>query len=160
MAKFISEDKEVKSSIEILLLKDKLKQKPSISWVPYKLIVNSANKELIYEKKDGDNGSGDYVLALEPVNEVDNLINGISNFVKSDTSKMFSFEAIEPSFELILEKSYKGYSVICWLDAGNVISDHYTWDGFGIRFFTNEESLLSFVEELDEEVRLCLKGKT
>lgn len=153
MAKLISEDKNVKSSIEIVLLKDKLKQKPPISWVPYKLVVSSASKELVYEKKDGDNGSGDYVLALEPVNEVDNLIKGISNFIQGETSKMFSFEAIEPSFELILERSYKGYSVICWLDAGNVISDHYTWDGFGVRFFTNEKNIISFVEELEGEVK-------
>lgn len=153
MAKLLSEDNQVKTSIEIILLKDQMQNKPSISWIPYELILCSADKEVVYKKENGSKGAGDYVLALEPINEVKNLITGIKKFLDSKTSNMFSFEAIEPSFELLLERSFKGYSVTCWIDAGNVISNHSTWDGLGIRFFTSEENLLSFLGELNKEVK-------
>ena len=41
--------------------------------------------------------------------------------------------------------------MVSWMDSGNVVSDHYTWDGFGLRFFTSEEKIISFVRELEEE---------
>ncbi len=151
MAKLISEDEEIKSSLELIFLKDKIKNKVAISWIPYKIILISGEKNLIYELESKNKGAGDYVLALKPINEIENLINGINNFLKNKESKMFSFEPNETSFELILERSHKGYSVVCWVDAGNVISNHYSWDGFGVRFFTTEENLLSFVEELSKE---------
>ena len=136
MATLFSEDEEIKSKLEIIFLKDKFKEK---NWLPYKLILESGNNKLSYEKPAGDTGAGDYVLAITPVNEIKNLINGINKFLKSNGDKMFSFEPSEPSFELILEKSFKGYSVSCWIDAGNVISNHYTWDGFGLRFLQTKK---------------------
>lgn len=151
MAKLLSEDDQVKSAFNLVILKEQMKSKVSISWVPYKLTLKSADKELVYEMTDGEKGAGDYVLALEPVNELSNLIGGIKNFLESKTTNLFSFEPIEPSFELIIERSHKGYSVTCWVDAGNVMSDHFSWDGFGIRFFTGEKRILSFVEELIKE---------
>ena len=151
MAKLISEDKEIKSSLELIFLKDKIENKVAISWIPYKIILQSGEKKLTYELESKNKGAGDYVFALKPINEIENLTEGIRNYLKNKESKMFSFEPNEPSFELIIEKSHKGYSVICWADAGNVISNHYTWDGFGLRFFTSEKNLLSFVEELSKE---------
>ncbi len=151
MAKLISEDEEIKSSLELLLLKNKIQNKVAISWIPYKIILQSGEKKSVYELDPKTKGAGDYVLALKPINEIENLIDGINNFLKDKDSKMFSFEPNEPSFELVIEKSHKGYSATCWADAGNVISNHYTWDGFGLRFFTTEKNLLSFVEELSKE---------
>ena len=151
MAILLSEDEQVKSSFKLLFVKDQVKKKPSMSWISYKVLLKSAEKELIFEKKSNNNGAGDYVLALKPINEIESIINGTKSFLQSETSKMFSFEPIEPSFELILERAHKGYSVICWMDSGNVVSDHYTWDGLGIRFFTSEEKILSFVKELEKE---------
>ena len=151
MAKLISEDEEIKSSLEQILLKDKIENKIAISWIPYKIIFQSGEKKLTYELDSKNKGAGDYVFALKPINEIENLINGIKDFLKDKESKMFSFEPNETSFELIIEKSHKGYSVICWADAGNVISDHYTWDGFGLRFFTTEKNINSFVQELSRE---------
>lgn len=148
MSKLLSEDNQVITVFEVVILKELFQKKELISWVPYKLIIKSADKELIFEKKDNSKGSGDYVLALEPVNEINNFISGIRNFLDSKSSKMFSFEPLEPSFEFILERSFKGFSVTCWIDAGNVISDHYSWDGFGVRFFTSEEKINLFVSEL------------
>ncbi|MBI2996160.1 MAG: hypothetical protein HYY52_05575 [Candidatus Melainabacteria bacterium] len=144
MAKLVSEDEEIKSSLELIFLKDKTE-------IPYKIILQSAEKKLIYELSQENKGAGDYVLALKPINEIENLINGIKNFLNDKETKMFAFEPIEPSFEFILERAHKGYSAMCWIDAGNVISNHYTWDGLGIRFFTTEKNLLSFVEELSKE---------
>ena len=151
MAKLISEDEEIKSSLELILLKDKIENKIAISWIPYKIILQSGDKKITYELDSKNKGAGDYVLALKPINEIENLINGIKDFLKDKEGKMFSFEPNETSFELIIEKSHKGYSVICWVDAGNVISDHYTWDGFGLRFFTTEKNINSFVQELSKE---------
>ena len=151
MAKLISEDEEIKSSLELIFLKDKIQDKVAISWIPYKIILVSGEKKLTYELDLKNKGAGDYVLALKPINEIENLIGGINNLLKDKENKMFSFEPNETSFELIIERSHKGYSVICWVDAGNVISNHYTWDGFGLRFFTAEENIISFVKELNKE---------
>ncbi len=151
MAKLVSDDEEIKSSLELILLKENIEDKVAISWIPYKIILNSGEKELTYEPGSKNKGAGDYVLALKPVNEVENIIHGIKNLLKDKESKMFSFEPNETSFELIVERSHRGYSITCWVDAGNVISNHYTWDGFGLRFFTTEENLLSFIEELSKE---------
>ena len=151
MALLISEDEIIKTSFEINFLKDKCETKLPISWIPYKLILQSAEKNLIFETPTANRGSGDYVIALKPVNEIENCIKGIKNFLTIETKMIYSFEPLEPSFELILERSHKGYSVTCWVDAGNVISDHYSWDGFGLRFFTTEEKINSFVSELSKE---------
>ncbi len=156
MAQLLSEDEQIVSSFNLILLKDKIQNKVSISWIQYKLKLKSAGKELVYEKKETDTGAGDYVLALKPVNEIKNLVEGIKGFLENKNANMFSFEAIEPSFEFILERSHKGYSFICWLDAGNVISDHYSWDGLGVRFFTTGEKVNNFLNELNKE---CLDVK-
>ncbi len=156
MPQLISEDEEIKSSFSLMLLPDKADEKMSISWVPYKIILNSGDKKLIYEKQT-ISGTGDYVLAITPVNEVEGIICGILDFLDDKTKNMFSFEPIEPSFELILERSHGGYSVICWIDSGNVDSTHYAWDGFGIRFFTNEKNIRSFVDELKRENKVLIK---
>lgn len=157
MAILHSEDNKVRSSIEFFLLKDQIQHKPSISWIPYEIILNSGNKKLLYKKETNNNGSGDYVFSLKPVNEIENMLNGIESFLISENRALFSFEPIEPSFELNIEKSFKGFSVLLWIDAGNVISDHYTWDGLGIRFFTTEEKINLFVNELRSE---CLSEPT
>ena len=151
MAILFSEDEQVKTSLELVLLKNKLEDKGVISWIPYKLILRSDVKELVYEKENINQGDGDYVLSLKPIHEIENLIGGIKDFMGKEDKQMFSFEAIEPSFELILERGHKGFSVICWVDAGNVVSNHYTWDGFGVRFFTSLEKINSFVQELERE---------
>ena len=151
MAKLVSDDEEIKSSLEIFLLKNNIENKPAISWIPYKIILNSGEKNLTYELDSKNKGAGDYVFALKPINEIENLIGGINNLLKDKENKMFSFEPNETSFELIIERSHKGYSVTCWADAGNVISNHYSWDGFGLRFFTTEENIISFVKELNKE---------
>ena len=117
MAKLISEDEEIKSSLEIVFLKDEIKNKVAISWIPYKIILQSGEKKLTYELDLKNKGAGDYVFALKPINEIENLINGIGNFLKDKEAKMFSFEPNETSFELIVERLHKGYSVICWVDA-------------------------------------------
>ena len=154
MAKLLSEDDQVKTSFELILLKDEIKNKPAISWIPYKIVLTSAEKKIVFEKQETNNGAGDYVLALKPINEIENITLGIKAFLDSEIKNIFSFEPVEPSFELIVEKSHKGYSATCWVDGGNVISDHYSWDGFGIRFFTTKEKILTFVEELEKEKEL------
>ena len=151
MAKLLSEDEQVKTKFELILLKDKIEHRPGISWVSYKLVLESSEKKIIYERENNNQGAGDYVLSLEPINEIENMINGMNRFLESKTKNIFSFEPIEPSFELIIEKAVKGLSVTCWVDSGNVDSDHYAWDGFGLRFFTTSDKIILFVSELSKE---------
>ena len=146
MAILLSEDEEIKTSIELIVL-------PSSSWLPYKLVLTSGNQKLVFAK-DSDKGTGDYVFATTPVDELKVMIERIESFLKDidgdgdSDKKLFSFEPAEPSFELIIEKTYKGYSVTCWVDSGNVISDHYSWDAFGVRFFTTKEKIKLFIDKL------------
>lgn len=153
MAKIISEDDKILSSFELILSSEQIENRDFISWVPYKIVLLSAEKKLVYEKKDNNSGAGDYVFALKPVNEIKDMISGIENFLVDLNKQIFSFEPIEPSFEIVIERSHKGYSFNCWLDAGNVISDHYSWDGFGLRFFTTEEKIRLFLKELIAETK-------
>ena len=152
MATLLSEDDEVKTSIDLILLKEKLENKPGISWISYKILLKSGDKSLLFEKLENNKGAGDYVLALTPVNEIEKLILGINTFLKSTNSKTFSFEPLEPSFELNIERSHEGYSINFWIDSGNVDSMHYTWDGFGIRLFTTEKKISKFVNDLQKEI--------
>lgn len=153
MAKLVSEDNEVRSTFELLLLKDKYNLKENISWVSYKLILESNSKKITYEKEKDEHGAGDYVFALTPINEIDKLLDGIRNLLEDETQKSFLFEPLEPSFELVIERSFKGFSAYVWVDAGNVTSDHYTWDGIGIRFFTTQDKIEQFLSELNLERR-------
>ena len=153
MARLCSEDEQIKSSIELLLLKEKKQIKNQDIWVPYNLIIESGNKKVIYKKEDDNYNNGDFVFSLVPSNEIEKLVNEISNFLIQEEGSSYSFEPLEPSFELEVEKSHKGYSVYIWVDAGNVASEHYTWDGLGIRFFTTEEKIHCFIEELKREVK-------
>ncbi len=159
MAKLISEDEEIKSSFSLIFLEEKLEVKKLISWIQYKIVFQSGEKELVYEKLDNC-GTGDYVLALTPINELENLISGINDFLSEKSKKMYSFEPVEPSFELIIERGHEGFSVVFWMDSGNVDSTHYAWDGFGLRFYTNEQNILNFLKELKKEKdELCQKEK-
>ena len=151
MAILHSEDKSLKSRFEIKILREQIKNKPEISWIPYELFLVSGEKEMIYKKNPDDNGAGDYVLALAPSNEILSISEALKNFLKNPESNSYSFEPLEPSFEIIFERSHKGFSFTCWVDSGNVITDHYTWDGFGIRFFTTEENLSNFISQLEKE---------
>ena len=45
MAKLLSEDEEIKSSLELIFLKDKIENKVAISWIPYKIVLVSGEKK-------------------------------------------------------------------------------------------------------------------
>lgn len=154
MAILTSEDETIKSFVEIKLLHDSLKNKSEFSWIPYSLKLLSADVNLQYESPAKNKGAGDYVFALKPINELEELLKGLKNFLLNPELKNYFFEPVEPSFEITFERSYRGFSVYFWIDAGNVISDHYSWDGFGLRFFTSEEKIKSFTKELSKEMEM------
>lgn len=156
MPKLISEDQNIISSLEFKFLKDQIQYRPEFCWIPYEINLVSANKMISYSSDHKD--LGDYVLSLKPVNEVELLINGINDFLNDENKKMFSYEGLEPSFEIVFEKSHAGISSTIWVDAGNVISDHYSWDGFGLRFFTSKEKINIFVTELKNEMQEISQG--
>ena len=157
MAKLCSEDEQVKTSFELSLISEKLETRNEISWIHYKLILTGVDKNLVYEN-EGQKGSGDYVFALKPINEIEKMTEGITGFLKDSAQKSFLFEPLEPSFEIVFERSYRGFSVVIWVDSGNVNFDHYSWDGFGLRFFTTEDKINAFLDSLKSENNL-LKEK-
>ncbi len=158
MALLLSEDENVLSSFEFNFLREHIKKKPELCWIPYQLNLKSGCNSLSFKSLPENlkiQSAGDYVLAIEPVNEIEKLIQGINEVLKNERN-LFSFEPLEPSFELIVEKSHNGFSINIWVDSGNVISNHYSWDGFGIRFFTTEENLIKFVAQLNAELKELL----
>lgn len=157
MARLTSEDEQIKSGVELLLLKEKQYIKDAETWIPYNLSIESGSKNIVYRKENDNYANGDFVFSLTPVNEIQKLIDGISCFLDQEKSNNYFFEPFEPSFEIMIEKSFKGYSVVCWVDAGNVISDHCTWDGIGVRFFTTKEKIQVFINELRDEMQGVFK---
>lgn len=63
--------------------------------------------------------------------------------------KQVLFEPSEPSFELFAERTKEGgIGIYVWLDSGNASTGFYRWDAVGVRFYTTQTHLLSFIEEL------------
>lgn len=154
MANLYSEDDEVKTIFKLSLLSSEFKRKENISWIGYEVNLISANNTLNFKKKKIEDIYGDYVFSIEPVNEIQKFVHEVNQFILDPEKNIYSFEPLEPSIEINFEKSHKGISAYIWVDSGNVISKHYSWDGFGLRFFTTEIKIKNFLEDLEKEAKL------
>jgi hypothetical protein len=93
----------------------------------------------------------DSLLCRTPTDELQMLIDFLAELTAGKRDTVF-FEPSEPSFEMSFTRMHKGgIKVEAWLDAGNGSTGFYTWDAFGIRFYTNDELLVSFIEEARKE---------
>ncbi len=93
----------------------------------------------------------DCLLCRTPEDEVETLIDNLEALATRRKDKVY-FEPSEPTFELSFERTRAGgIKVEAWLDAGNGASGIYTWDACGIRFYTNDELLVSFIEEIRKD---------
>jgi hypothetical protein len=150
MAVLRCEDEDYKTSLEIQCGDAKIIQNQL--WQRFTLILKSGTYELKLGGKSASVAEGDACLfCRKPKDEVANLIDKLRQLVDFDRDKLL-FEPAEPSFELIIARAgVTGAKVEVWLDAGNAKTGIYRWDGVGIRFYTLQEHLVSFLKELEEE---------
>ena len=93
----------------------------------------------------------DVMLCRSPTDEIDTLLFGLEELLHKKRAEVL-FEPSEPSFELSFIRTQRGgIKVEVWLDAGNGETGIYTWDACGIRFYTNDANIRSFIDELSEE---------
>ncbi|HEY9765579.1 MAG TPA: hypothetical protein V6C82_04415 [Chroococcales cyanobacterium] len=147
MATLKSEEKQIPSFIRFDLTGEVREEG---RWLSYRLTISSGGKELLLE--DQADEVGRCWLSLEPFDEVKRLIEGLEAFLRG--GKTFSFEPQEPNFEILLSREELGFSVYCFIDSGNALHDHATWDGLGLRMFSSKEHLEAFLAELKAETRI------
>jgi hypothetical protein len=150
MAVLHSEDQDYKTSLSIEPGAPKLIQNQM--WQRYAMILRSGDQEIkLGGKSAGALESDNCIFCRKPKDEVQDLIDKLKQVVDFDRDKVL-FEPAEPSFELSIARSgVTGIKVEIWLDPGNAKTGIYRWDGVGIRFYTLQEHLVSFLKELEDE---------
>lgn len=118
-------------------------------WLPYRLVVESGDRRQVLEEPAGE-AIGRCAFGLEPRDEMVILEQGVSGLLKGKRER-FTFEPQEPNFSLEIAKAPEGWTVVCWIDAGNQLTDHYTWDAIGVRYFTNQANLEAFHRALQAQ---------
>ncbi len=117
-------------------------------WLPYQLSIETPSFNQSFQSKN-------FLLCLNPKNEISFLKLNLYDFLNSEKPK-FTFEAIEPCFELSIKRAEKGFKLYFWLDSGNTYFEYYTWDALGLRLFLGNDDLKGFVnslEVLEEKLR-------
>lgn len=150
MASLTSEDQDYKTSLRIVPGDAKLIQNQM--WQRYSVHLCSGEHEIkLGGKASGALESDNCLFCRKPKDEVQELIDKLKQLVDFDREKLL-FEPAEPSFELSISRSgVTGIKVEVWLDPGNAKTGIYRWDGVGIRFYTLQEHLISFLKELEDE---------
>lgn len=122
---------------------DILLAEESSNWTEYSLEINTPE---ISKKWQGENLK---LSTNNKLNELKKLYSLISSLLDNKIEK-FTFEPIEPNFELEIQKINNDYKLYFWVDAGNYLDNsHYTWDALGIRFILTYKALVQFAEGLD-----------
>jgi hypothetical protein len=154
MARLVSEDQEVVSAIDLEL---GAPFEESGTWLSYRLALRSGHRMAVLQ--DDDEGSagpgagvpvGRCALGQAPRDEVQKLIDGLQALLDGKRQSL-KFEPQEPNWSLEIAAGPEGWTVVCWLDAGNQLTCHYTWDAMGIRFFTDSTRIRAFAEALEAE---------
>lgn len=158
MAKLRSEDGEFVTSFEIHKGSSRLIN--GQTWQRFKLTLTSGTYRLLLGEGEPAEESARHsaeeerdacLLCREPKDEVAQLAEHLNQIINFDREKLL-FEPFEPTFELTISRSgVTGVKVEIWLDAGNAKTGIYRWDGVGVRFYTLQEHLVSFLGELKEE---------
>lgn len=147
MATLHSEEKDCPSQLEFSP-GEKLVVEASVQdecWQRLTLTLSSGDHSM--SSATGDNCS----VCRTPTDEIENFALQLESLLKGQKQKVF-FEPNEPSFELSFERSRRsGIKVEAWIDAGNAKTGFYTWDAAGVRFFTTDESLAEFINQMRQE---------
>lgn len=113
-------------------------------WLPYVLTLQSGEREIRLADPVEGTVEGRCLLGLAPRDELALLTEGLDDLLAGRRTR-WAFEPQEPNFSLEFEAVPEGYVVHVWVDAGNQRSDHFTWDGVGIRFFTTAQAVQRFM---------------
>ncbi|MBI4533296.1 MAG: hypothetical protein HY711_05045 [Candidatus Melainabacteria bacterium] len=151
MAKLCSEDNECISSLELARLESLVmpKTQEEQCWQAVALTLKCGSWQLGFS--GADNVSLVCPISRYPTDEIDLLIKMLS-CLAGGTKETIIFEPYEPAFELVIERTVEGgIKVHAWLDSGNTATGIYRWDAVGIRFYTTQHLLLSFIAELKRD---------
>lgn len=159
MATLVSEDEEYISSFTLSPCSETLKlngielDNQRIQYFNWQIkhgkrsIKSSASLEEVKQDPRIDG----YILFRSPVDEVKQLVESLSLLVDNRKDSVM-FEPSEPSFDLtITRQDQYGLKVQIFIDEGNVESGISRWDALGIRFFTQEDKLALFINELKKD---------
>lgn len=166
MATLVSEDKEFVSTFSISpreIIYIKVKGVDEQKWQHFEIAIANGSRSLTFQTppRDGDASfsaaiediqvvADAYLLCRQPQDEIKKLIERLDDLLSGKRAKVL-FEPAEPSFEFSLQNSGGGMKAEIFVDAGNVETSIYRWDALGIRFFTGEEQVRRFIEELKSE---------
>lgn len=150
MATLYSEDREFKSSFEISKSSDSITKNidgVDESWQSYEWKINHGPRLL-----ETINNSDGYLLCRNPIDEVKQLVDDLSHLVQKEKSEVL-FEPEEPSLNISVKRQSfsDGLKVQIFIDEGNASTAVSRWDSIGVRFFTTEELLKQFINDLKEE---------
>ncbi len=147
MAILQSEEKDCPSSLEFRAGEKQLVERPvqDECWQRLTLCLKSGDNQMT--SNPGENCS----VCRTPSDELESFASQLEGLLKGQKQKVI-FEPNEPSFELCFERSRRaGIKVEAWIDAGNAKTGFYTWDAAGVRFFTTDENLAEFINEIRRE---------
>lgn len=149
MAVLSSEDQEWSSSLE--LISGDEQELLGQRWQRFRLLLTSGDHHLTLGNSDSQAERDACMFCRTPNDEVAELISMLNDFANRKKDRVL-YEPAEPSFELeVVRAGPDGLNVHVWLDAGNAKTGIYRWDAAGIRFFTVQSHLLSFVEQLKQQ---------
>jgi hypothetical protein len=147
MAKLLSEDLEIVSSLELLNGGEKVKYGAEV-WEPLAINLTSGPRLLSNVKPELLRES---LLCRSPKDEIGDLLEMLKDLLATRSDRVL-FEPQEPFFELMIERSGRhGLKVETWMDAGDVQTGIYTWDALGIRFQTTSANLEQFIRAIQSE---------
>lgn len=147
MAVLKSEERDCPSQIELKALERQIVEKPVQDECWQRLLLSLQSGDNQINSTPGENCS----ICRTPTDELENFALQLESLLNGQKQKII-FEPSEPSFELNFERSRRaGIKVEAWIDAGNAKTGFYTWDAAGIRFFTTDENLAEFINELRQE---------
>lgn len=149
MAILLSEDQEWTSSLAMTC--GERRSVEGQDWREFKLTLTSGEQTISLGNDAGGEEKEGCLLCLSPDNEVARLVKLLEELAARRRDRVL-FEPAEPSFELEIARSGPdGLKVYIWIDSGNAKTGIYRWDAAGIRFFTLQEHLVSFLQELKDQ---------
>lgn len=168
MATLVSEDQDYKSYFEIRAgktVEQNVGEKVQ-TWQFYSLSIANGGRVLSYtspsEDKQGYEGfiknvervADGYLICRAPKDEIRRLVDQLERFQRGELNNA-RFEPVEPSFELSLERQNDDeIRLTVFVDEGNVLTEIARWDSLGLRFFTTQAHVETFINELKAEFGL------
>ncbi len=150
MASLVSEEKDCPSILQITAGAKQIIEKSvqDECWQHVEVTLQSGDNKV--NSSAGESCS----LCRTPADEMESFALQLEDLLRGTKHKV-NFEPSEPSFEINFERSRRaGIKVEAWIDAGNAKTGFYTWDAAGIRFFTTDEHLANFINDLRREFEL------